>query len=83
MRQAKEDSARSDLHVGVKNSFCTDWGDQGYAYLPFDYCSTRRCWRDKTLAAVRAVIKKAAPKVVEECTSRGVPVWSLAGTVWF
>lgn len=41
-------------------------------------------WRGATLAAVRAVIRRADPKVVEEwkwakATSPGVPVWSHAG----
>ena len=38
-------------------------------------------WRGKVLAQVRAVIKKAAPGVVEEWKWRGVPVWSLAGII--
>jgi hypothetical protein len=32
-------------------------------------------WRGKTLSRVRAVIKQADPKVVEEWKYRGVPVW--------
>ena len=33
-------------------------------------------WRGETLARVRALIKEAAPDVVEEWKWRGVPVWS-------
>jgi hypothetical protein len=33
-------------------------------------------WRGQTLARVRALIKDAAPEVVEEWKWRGVPVWS-------
>jgi len=36
-------------------------------------------WRDKTLARVRALIKKADPEVIEEWKWRGVPVWSHDG----
>jgi hypothetical protein len=36
-------------------------------------------WRGKTLAHVRALIKKADPDVVEEWKWRGVPVWSRDG----
>jgi len=36
-------------------------------------------WRGETLARVRALIKQADPKVVEEWKWRGVPVWSHAG----
>jgi hypothetical protein len=32
-------------------------------------------WRGKTLSHVRALIKQAVPKVVEEWKWRGVPVW--------
>lgn len=32
-------------------------------------------WRGKTLAQVRALIKRAVPEVVEEWKWRGVPVW--------
>jgi hypothetical protein len=38
-------------------------------------------WRGKTLARVRALIKKAGPKVVEEWKWRGVPVWSHDGII--
>jgi len=38
-------------------------------------------WRGETLARVRALIKQAAPEVVEEWKWRGVPVWSHAGIV--
>lgn len=38
-------------------------------------------WRGKVLVQVRAVIKKAAPGVVEEWKWRGVPVWSLDGII--
>jgi hypothetical protein len=38
-------------------------------------------WRGETLARVRAIIKKAAPGVVEEWKWRGVPVWSHAGII--
>jgi hypothetical protein len=33
-------------------------------------------WRGETLARVRALIKEAAPEVIEEWKWRGVPVWS-------
>jgi len=36
-------------------------------------------WRGRTLAHVRALIRQAAPEVVEEWKWRGVPVWSDAG----
>ena len=38
-------------------------------------------WRGKTLAHVRAVIKRADPEVVEEWKWRGVPVWSHDGII--
>ena len=43
-------------------------------------------WRGKTLARVRALIKQADPKAVEEwkwkkATSPGVPVWSHDGMI--
>ena len=38
-------------------------------------------WRGKVLARVRALIKKAAPGVVEEWKWRGTPVWSLDGII--
>jgi len=38
-------------------------------------------WRGKTLSRVRALIKKAVPKVVEEWKWRGVPVWSHDGII--
>lgn len=38
-------------------------------------------WRGQTLAKVRAVIKQAAPDVVEELKWRGVPVWSHQGII--
>ena len=36
-------------------------------------------WRGRTLARIRALIKKADPDVVEEWKWRGVPVWSHDG----
>jgi hypothetical protein len=36
-------------------------------------------WRGKTLAKIRALIKAAAPDVIEEWKWRGVPVWSDGG----
>jgi hypothetical protein len=36
-------------------------------------------WRGETLAQVRAMIKAAAPDVVEEWKWRGVPVWYSGG----
>lgn len=36
-------------------------------------------WRGATLAAVRAVIHRAVPNVVEEWKWRGVPVWYCDG----
>jgi hypothetical protein len=38
-------------------------------------------WRGKTLSRVRALIKQAAPKVVEEWKWRGVPVWYQDGMI--
>lgn len=38
-------------------------------------------WRGKTLARVRALIRRAEPRVVEEWKWRGVPVWSHAGQI--
>ncbi len=38
-------------------------------------------WRGKTLAHVRALIKKAVPDVVEEWKWRGVPVWEKDGII--
>ncbi len=38
-------------------------------------------WRGETLAAVRALIKKADPDVVEEWKWRGVPVWEHDGII--
>jgi hypothetical protein len=38
-------------------------------------------WRGETLAHVRALIKQAAPEVVEEWKWRGVPVWEQAGII--
>ena len=38
-------------------------------------------WRGKTLAKIRALIKAAAPDVVEEWKWRGVPVWSDGGII--
>lgn len=38
-------------------------------------------WRGKTLARMRALIKKADPKVVEEWKWRGVPVWEHDGMI--
>lgn len=38
-------------------------------------------WRGKTLSRMRALIKQADPKVVEEWKWRGVPVWSHDGII--
>jgi hypothetical protein len=38
-------------------------------------------WRGKTLARVRALIKEAAPDVVEEWKWMGTPVWSHGGII--
>ena len=38
-------------------------------------------WRGKTLARVRALIKQADPKVVEDWKWRGVPVWYHDGQI--
>ncbi len=38
-------------------------------------------WRGRTLSRVRALIKQADSKVVEEWKWRGVPVWSHHGSI--
>jgi hypothetical protein len=38
-------------------------------------------WRGATLSRIRALIKEAAPDVVEEWKWRGVPVWSHGGLI--
>lgn len=38
-------------------------------------------WRGKTLSHVRALIKQAAPDVIEEWKWRGVPVWYHDGMI--
>jgi hypothetical protein len=38
-------------------------------------------WRGKTLSRIRALIKEADPRVVEEWKWRGVPVWSHDGLI--
>jgi hypothetical protein len=38
-------------------------------------------WRGKMLGRLRALVKAAAPEVVEEWKWRGVPVWSHAGII--
>ena len=38
-------------------------------------------WRGKMLSRVRALVKEADPKVVEEWKWRGVPVWSHDGII--
>ncbi len=38
-------------------------------------------WRGEMLARVRALIKQAAPDVIEEWKWRGVPVWSHGGII--
>ena len=38
-------------------------------------------WRGETLAHVRALIKQALPKIVEEWKWRGVPVWYQDGMI--
>jgi hypothetical protein len=38
-------------------------------------------WRGRTLALVRALIKQAAPDVIEAWKWRGVPVWELGGII--
>ncbi len=38
-------------------------------------------WRGETLARVRALIKQAAPDVIEEWKWRGVPVWYRDGMI--
>ncbi|SFP62855.1 hypothetical protein SAMN03159463_04549 [Mesorhizobium sp. NFR06] len=38
-------------------------------------------WRGETLARLRAVIKEAAPDVIETWKWRGVPVWEDAGMI--
>lgn len=40
-----------------------------------------RDWRGETLARVRALIRQAAPDVIEEWKWRGVPVWSHGGII--
>ena len=38
-------------------------------------------WRGKTLARLRALIKQAAPNVIEEWKWRGVPAWYQGGLI--
>jgi hypothetical protein len=38
-------------------------------------------WRGRTLARVRAIIRKTDPEAAEEWKWRGVPVWSHAGII--
>jgi hypothetical protein len=38
-------------------------------------------WRGKTLAKVRAIIRKADPEIVEEWKWMGTPVWSHGGII--
>ena len=38
-------------------------------------------WRGKRLSRLRALVKEAAPEVVEEWKWRGVPVWSHDGLI--
>nr|WP_052558707.1 DUF1801 domain-containing protein [Enhygromyxa salina] len=38
-------------------------------------------WRGETLSRLRALIKEAAPNVVEELKWRGTPVWSHNGLI--
>lgn len=38
-------------------------------------------WRGEALARVRALVRDAAPAVIEEWKWRGVPVWSLGGII--
>jgi len=38
-------------------------------------------WRGKTLARLRALIKQAAPDVIEEWKWRGVPAWYQGGLI--
>src|SRR5450432_1800998 len=38
-------------------------------------------WRGEMLSRLRALIKQADPKVVEEWKWRGIPVWSHAGLI--
>jgi hypothetical protein len=38
-------------------------------------------WRGETLARIRALIKQAAPGVIEEWKWRGVPVWYQDGMI--
>jgi hypothetical protein len=38
-------------------------------------------WRGETLSRLRALVKAADPKIVEEWKWRGVPVWSHGGLI--
>ncbi|MGA8514096.1 MAG: DUF1801 domain-containing protein, partial [Burkholderiaceae bacterium] len=38
-------------------------------------------WRGETLSSMRALIRQAAPEVVEEWKWMGTPVWSLGGII--
>ena len=38
-------------------------------------------WRGKTLARLRAIIRKADPAIVEEWRWMGTPVWSRVGSI--
>ena len=55
--------------------------DQGATTLIDGRIAALDDWRGATLAHARALIRAAAPGVVEEWKWRGVPVWSLAGII--
>jgi len=56
-------------------------GDESPSWLIDARIKELADWRGKTLARVRALIKQADPKVVEEWKWRGVPVWSHDGII--
>ena len=50
-------------------------------YLTFGHRLEQHIADTATLARIRALIKEAAPDVVEEWMWRGVPVWSASGII--